>query len=174
MATNCPRTRPSWIGAIIKKASKGAREHYSSVHADPDPLDIPPFGTIMKNSYLEWYNRCLHQGHWLSIWQWRGHQLSVPEQFYSLICRLHCRGPQTCINYLICTVAKKGCVRICVSLATFSIIPRVFKPPPIWCGLATVPIFVADFHHSATICLSIFDGARLGDNAWHMRTWGTG
>ena len=78
MATNCPRTRPSGIGAIIKKASKGAREHYSSAHADPYPIDIPPFGTIMKNSYLEWYNRCLHQGHWLSIWQWRGHQPRFP------------------------------------------------------------------------------------------------
>ena len=40
MATNCPRTRPSWIGTIIKKASKRAREQFSSVHPDPDPLEI--------------------------------------------------------------------------------------------------------------------------------------
>ena len=84
------------------------------------------------------------------------------------------RGPQTCINYLICTVAKKGCVRICVSLATLSIIPRVVKPPPIWCGLATVPIFVADFQHLASITWSTFGSACLGGNAGHMRTWGTG
>ena len=53
MATNCPRTRPSGIGTIIKKASKGAREHNSSVHADPDPLDIPPFEEMVRNAYFE-------------------------------------------------------------------------------------------------------------------------
>ena len=69
------------------------------------------------------------------------------------------------VNYLISTVAKEGCVCICVSLATLSVIPRVVKPLSIGCGLATVSVIVADFHHSSTTTLGIWDSARLDDNA---------
>merc|ERR1712024_319438 len=58
---------------------------------------------------------------------------------------------------LLCTAAKEGCVSICVGLAFLSVIARVVKSPPIRCGLATVSIFVADFHHSAAIALSGVD-----------------
>ena len=69
------------------------------------------------------------------------------------------------VNYLISTVAKEGCVCVCVSLATLSVIPRVVKPFSIGCGLATVSMIVADFHHSSTITLGIWDSARLDGNA---------
>ena len=68
-------------------------------------------------------------------------------------------------DYLIRTVAKEGCVRIGVSSATLSIIPRVVKPFSIGCGLATVSMVVADFHHSTAITLGILDSARLDGNA---------
>ena len=73
-------------------------------------------------------------------------------------------------NYLVRTVAKEGCVRICVSLATLLVIPRVVEPFSIGCGLATVSMIVADLHHSAAITLTILDGARLDGNAGHPHT----
>ena len=73
-------------------------------------------------------------------------------------------------NYLVRTVAKEGCVRICVSLATVLTIPRDVEPFSIGCGLATVSMIVADLHHSAAITLTILDGARLDGNAGHPHT----
>ena len=70
-------------------------------------------------------------------------------------------------NYLVRTVAKEGCVRICVTLL---IIPRVVEPFSIGCGLATVSMIVADLHHSAAITLTMLDGARLDGNAGHPHT----
>ena len=66
--------------------------------------------------------------------------------------------------HLICTAAKEGCISICVSLTFFSVIARVVKTPPIRCGLATVSIFVADFHHSATSTLIPLSSACLDGN----------
>ena len=65
----------------------------------------------------------------------------------------------------LCTVPKDSSARINVSLAAPSILPRVVKPFSIGCRLATVSIFVADFHHSTAITLGVWDSARLDDNA---------
>ena len=74
-------------------------------------------------------------------------------------------------DYLIRTVAKEGSVCINVSLATLSIVPGVVKSSSLGCRLATISIFVADLHHSATMTSSVFDSACLDGNAWHLHTY---